>query len=51
MTRMKNPGMIIPEAMQAIQEAGLAALILTIATTNLYNRLNVTTRQVPGGWG
>jgi hypothetical protein len=30
----------------------LAALILMIATTNLFNRLNVTTRQVAGGtWG
>ena len=32
-------------------ERGLAALILMIATTNVYNRLNVTTRQVAGAWG
>jgi alkylhydroperoxidase family enzyme len=29
-------------------EQGLAALILMIATTNLFNRLNITTRQVAG---
>lgn len=32
-------------------EEGLGALILTIATTNVFNRLNVTTRQVAGAWG
>jgi AhpD family alkylhydroperoxidase len=32
-------------------EKGLAALILTIATTNVFNRLNVTTGQVAGAWG
>jgi len=31
--------------------AALAALILAIATTNVFNRLNVTTRQIPGAWG
>ena len=30
-------------------EPQLAALILWIATTNLFNRLNATTRQVAGG--
>ena len=29
--------------------AGLAALM--IAVTNLFNRLNATTRQVAGAWG
>jgi len=29
-------------------EAQLAGLVLYIATTNLWNRLNVATRQVPG---
>jgi len=28
-----------------------AALILMIATTNFFNRLNVTTRQPAGAWG
>jgi AhpD family alkylhydroperoxidase len=30
---------------------GLASLVLMIAVTNLFNRLNVTTRQVAGAWG
>jgi alkylhydroperoxidase family enzyme len=29
-------------------EPKLAALILSIATTNLFNRLNITTSQVAG---
>ncbi len=65
--RMKNPAVIIPEAMPAIQaltvatrkgeaarhydEQGLAALLLSIATANVYNRLNLPTRQVAGAWG
>jgi hypothetical protein len=75
--RMKNPAMIIPEAMQPIQalaasshnkgvpEEALAlvhlrasqirgrtpALLLSIATTNVFNRLNIPTRQVAGAWG
>jgi AhpD family alkylhydroperoxidase len=32
-------------------EKQLAAIVLTIAVTNLYNRLNVTTRQIAGAWG
>ena len=37
---------------QPYDEKELAALILMIATTNLFNRLNVATRQVAGGtWG
>ena|SRR5690349_15596790 len=31
-------------------EKQLAAIILMIATTNLFNRLNATTRQVAGAW-
>jgi hypothetical protein len=73
--RMKNPAMIILDAMPPIQaqavtrlsdrpdpvpdeiwnevarhydEPALAALILAIAVTNVFNRLNVTTRQVAG---
>ena len=34
-----------------LRRAGLAALILMIATTNLFNRLNVSTRQPAGAWG
>ena len=33
------------------EEPALAALILSIATTNVFNRLNVATRQVAGAWG
>jgi AhpD family alkylhydroperoxidase len=32
-------------------ERGLAALVLMAAVTNLFNRLNATTRQVAGAWG
>jgi len=32
-------------------ERQLAAIILMIAVTNLFNRLNATTRQVAGAWG
>jgi AhpD family alkylhydroperoxidase len=46
------PDEVWDEATRHYDEKGLAALILTIATTNLFNRLNVTTRQVAGGaWG
>ena len=31
-------------------DKALAALLLSIGTTNLYNRLNVATRQVAGEW-
>ncbi len=45
------PDEIWGEAARHYDEPALAALILSIATTNLYNRLNVTTRQVAGSWG
>lgn len=46
------PDQIWDEAARHYDEKGLAALILAIATTNLFNRLNVTTRQMAGGtWG
>ncbi|SEM39346.1 carboxymuconolactone decarboxylase family protein [Streptacidiphilus jiangxiensis] len=32
-------------------EKQLAALVLMIAVTNLFNRLNATTRQIAGAWG
>ncbi len=40
------PDSIWDEAARHYDEQGLAALILMIATTNLFNRLNATTRQV-----
>ena len=40
------------EAAKHYSEPALAELILTIATVNLWNRLNVSTRQVAGAdWG
>lgn len=45
--RMKSPAIVIPEAVQAL----LAALILSIATTNVFDRLNVSTRQPASAWG
>src|SRR6266403_2087710 len=39
---------LFAEAARHYDEQGLAALILMIATTNLFNRLNATTRQVAG---
>ncbi|MCA1669107.1 MAG: carboxymuconolactone decarboxylase family protein [Thermomicrobia bacterium] len=45
------PDTIWEEAARHYDEQGLAAIVLMIATTNLFNRLNVTTRQVAGAWG
>jgi AhpD family alkylhydroperoxidase len=45
------PDRIWYEATRHFDETALAALILSVATTNLFNRLNVTTRQVAGSWG
>lgn len=55
MTRMSDnpdpvPDEIWNEAAKHFDEKTLAALVLSIATTNLFNRLNVTTKQLPGDW-
>lgn len=56
MTRLSDredavPDQIWNEAAKHYDEPALAALVLWIAITNLYNRLNVTTRQPAGkGW-
>jgi len=42
------PDEVWNEAAKYYDEQGLAALILMIATTNLFNRLNATIRQVAG---
>jgi AhpD family alkylhydroperoxidase len=42
------PDEIWDEAAQHYDERGLAAVILMIATTNLFNRLNATTKQTAG---
>jgi alkylhydroperoxidase family enzyme len=45
------PDEIWDEAARHYDDAGLAALVLWIGVTNLYNRLNVSTRQPAGkGW-
>jgi AhpD family alkylhydroperoxidase len=55
-TRMSDQSDPVPdpvwnEAAKHYDEKGLGALVLWIATTNLYNRINVTTRQPAGkGW-
>ncbi len=38
------------EAARHYDERGLAALLLCIAATNVWNRVNVATRQVAGVW-
>jgi len=44
------PDAIWDEAARYYDEPALAALILNIAVINVWNRLNVTTRQVAGEW-
>jgi len=44
------PDEIWSEAARHYDEAALASLILCIAVINVWNRLNVTTRQVAGEW-
>lgn len=44
------PDEIWDEAAHHYDERGLAALLLWIATTNVYNRVNVPVRQVAGTW-
>lgn len=55
MTRMSDrsdpvPDAIWDEAARRFSERELAFLVLGIATINLYNRINVTTRQVGADW-
>ena len=55
MTRLSDvsepvPDAVWDEAVQHYDEKGMAGLILSIGTTNVFNRLNVTTRQVAGEW-
>ena len=38
------------EAARHYEEKALAALVLWIAQVNVFNRINVATRQVPGQW-
>ena len=54
MTRLADhgdvPDEIWNEAKQHYDERALAGLVLHIAETNRFNRLNVTTRQPAGSW-
>ena len=45
------PDQVWDAAAAHYDEKGMAALVLMIAVTNLFNRLNATTRQVAGAWG
>jgi AhpD family alkylhydroperoxidase len=54
-TRLSDRANAVPdeiwnEAARHYDEPVLAALILSIATVNLWNRLNAATRQVAGEW-
>ena len=44
------PDAIWDEAARHYDEASLAALIIAISAINVWNRFNVTTRQVAGQW-
>ncbi|MFE7509231.1 carboxymuconolactone decarboxylase family protein [Promicromonospora sp. NPDC057488] len=55
MTRLADAPDGVPDAVwdraaEHWDEQALAALVLHIGVTNLFNRLNVTVRQVPGTW-
>ena len=45
------PDAIWDDAARHFDERALASLILSVATTNVFNRLNVSTRQPAGAWG
>ena len=45
------PDAVWDEAAKHFDERALAAIVLHIATTNLFNRLNAATRQPAGVWG
>jgi AhpD family alkylhydroperoxidase len=44
------PDPIWGEAAKHYDERGLATLVVAIALTNVWNRVNVATRQVAGSW-
>jgi AhpD family alkylhydroperoxidase len=55
MTRLSDRGEIVPDELWArltthFDEAQLGALIVSIATINVWNRVNATIRQVAGAW-
>jgi AhpD family alkylhydroperoxidase len=44
------PDEVWKDAARHFDERALAGLVLAISTVNVWNRLNVTTRQVAGAW-
>jgi AhpD family alkylhydroperoxidase len=44
------PDAVWEDATAHFEESQLAAIVLMIATVNLFNRLNATTRQIAGAW-
>jgi AhpD family alkylhydroperoxidase len=44
------PDQVWDDAAGHFDEKGLAAIVLMIGLTNLFNRLNATTHQVAGAW-
>ena len=45
------PDEVWDEAARHYDERALASLVLWIGMTNLFNRINASTRQVAGSWG
>ncbi|WP_335979374.1 MULTISPECIES: carboxymuconolactone decarboxylase family protein [Streptomycetaceae] len=55
-TRLADRSDPVPDAVwdaaaDHFDEKGLAAIVLMVALTNFFNRLNVTTQQMAGDWG
>ncbi len=49
-TRVDVPDEVWNDARRHYDEKGLAALLVAIANINVWNRLNVATRQLSGEW-
>jgi alkylhydroperoxidase family enzyme len=54
-TRLADRSEAVPdgvgaEAARHFDDKQLAVVLLTVATTNLFNRLNAPTRQLAGAW-
>jgi AhpD family alkylhydroperoxidase len=45
------PDELWDDAAQYYDEKGLIAIVLMVATTNVFNRVNISTRQPAGAWG
>ena len=55
MTRLSDRANPVPDSIwsqvrEHFDERALAALVLHVAVTNLFNRINVTTGQIAGSW-